>query len=97
MGRLGDRKKKAAPTATTGVGDGVANEFSSTHQAQSRYRNITLKTSRISVLRKPSPASQTELLLRIEGKSRIVVAGENFPYEIFVSEIGRIERKWKLV
>jgi len=26
-----------------------------------------------------------------------VVVDEHFPYEIFVGEIGRIERKWKLV
>jgi hypothetical protein len=43
------------------------------------------------------PHIEPELLRRIEGKSRVVVVDEDFPYEIFVGEIGRIERKWKLV
>jgi hypothetical protein len=43
------------------------------------------------------PHLKRDLMLRIEGKSRVAVAGENFPYEIFVGEIGRIEREWKLV
>jgi hypothetical protein len=43
------------------------------------------------------PHIKPELLRRIEGKSRVAVAGEDFPYEIFVGEIGRIEREWKLV
>jgi hypothetical protein len=43
------------------------------------------------------PHLKPELLNRLEGKSRIAVAGERFPYELIANEIGRIEREWKLV
>jgi hypothetical protein len=43
------------------------------------------------------PHLRTEVLRRLEGKSRVAVVGENFPLEPILNEIGRIEREWKLV
>jgi hypothetical protein len=43
------------------------------------------------------PHLKPDILRRLEGKARVAVAGERFPFEIFADEIGRIERQWKLV
>jgi hypothetical protein len=43
------------------------------------------------------PHLRSDIVQRLEGKSRVAVAGENFPLEPILIEIGRIERHWRLV